>query len=88
MPDRLAEMLQNTRIHQESASHALSVGDVGHWCLKAAVDVDMPRLLALADAVLGLTRDSEGDPVHRSCDLTVGDLLDAVSRALLGEEAS
>lgn len=50
MTDRLAEALQNTRIHQESASHALSVGDVEHWCLKAAVDVDLPRLLALAGA--------------------------------------
>lgn len=52
MADRLAEALQNTRIHQESASHALSVQDAGHWCLKAAVDVDMPRLLAAVNVVM------------------------------------
>ena len=53
MPDDLtAEWLQNTRIHQESAAHALEVKDVGSWCLAAVVNVDSPRLVAAIEAVL------------------------------------
>jgi hypothetical protein len=47
----------------------------------------VPRLLALADAVLALTRDGSGDDLYPTSDLTVGDLRDAISKALLGEDA-
>ena len=52
--DRTAEWLQNTRIHQESAEHALKVKDIDSWCLAAVVNVDSPRLLAAVEAVPGL----------------------------------
>lgn len=48
----------------------------------------MPRLdraLAALDAVLDLTRSSDGDDLYPSCDITVGDLRAAISRGLTGE---
>lgn len=59
MPDRTAEWLQNTRIHQESAAHALDVKDIGNWCLAALVNVDSPRAVAALEAVLELPGDWE-----------------------------
>jgi len=95
--DRIAEALQNTRIHQESAVHALEVADAGHWCLAALVNVDAPRLLAALDAVLALPEkwdEIDDGPVSALTEdrgwvraACARDLRKAVTRALLGEEA-
>jgi hypothetical protein len=61
--DRTAEFMQNARIHQEGAQHALEVKDIGHWCLGAVVNMDSPRLVAAAVAVLKLHRPIYGDSV-------------------------
>jgi hypothetical protein len=39
-------------------------------------------------AVLDLTCSSDGDPLYPTADLTVGDVRETISRALLGEEAA
>jgi hypothetical protein len=82
--DRTAEALQNVRIHQESAEHALKVKDVDHWCLAALVNVDSPRLLAALEAVLKLGDRSGGaqDP-HLPGHVDVYMIREAITRALV-----
>ena len=46
---------------------------------------DVPRLLALADAVIGLCRDTDGNWLEPESELPVGEFQAAISRALLGE---
>lgn len=97
---RLAEVLQNTRIHQESAEHALRVKDVEHWCLAALVNVDVPRILAAARAALEFHQPADRGRVMPCCaGCESGDTAspagchewpcpeyEAIRAALLGEE--
>jgi hypothetical protein len=45
---------------------------------------DVPRLLAAVEAVLALTRDIQGE-LPGECDVSVGQVREAISCALLGE---
>jgi hypothetical protein len=69
----------------------MAVASVGAIEFNAAQDrlADRaPALLGAVEAVLALTRDSEGDDLYPSCDLTVGDVRAAISAALLGEQGT
>jgi hypothetical protein len=82
--DRTAEFMQNARIHQESAQHALTVKDIDHWCLAAVVNVDSLRLVAAVEAVLKLADEWEADSFIVDPEIA---LREAITAALTGEEA-
>jgi hypothetical protein len=92
--DRAAGVLQNTRIHQESAEHALKVKDIDHWCLAAVVNVDSPRLLAAIEAVLelhqpldrGTGAQCQGCATHVTFTRWPCPTYEAISAALLGPQ--
>ena len=72
--------------------HALTAEPCGNVLVvigrfKHSID-DVPRLLALADAVIGLCRDTDGNWLEPESELPVGEFQAAISRALLGEENS
>jgi len=74
-PDDLTSALDQIR---ERARYAVTYDD---W---HEVGRDARRLLAAIEAVLKLTRDSSGDDLYPSIDITVGEVREAITRALTG----
>jgi len=53
-----------------------------------APSADFDRLVAAIEAVLELTRDSSGDDLYPSIDITVGEVREAITRELTKGETT